>query len=536
MTTSKSLPARPSLESFRKQAKKLTRDIASGNTEAITRVRTQLPDAELPLTHREAQLVLAREYGYAGWRDLTAEVHKRLGKDLEWAASQAHRIIHDNDVERLKQLLVEYPALLSWRSDDEGERGLLGMATDSYGDSFDPFREQHFTRPACAELLIDAGAIVVTSVCDNLIRDRPQGLLQLFQRKGLLPRTPKFLAALGDLEDVQACFDAGSTDLATVNEAFMCACRFQHEAVASFLLDRSIALDPELGKHIDNNQGRSAFIQYLMEDTLTFTNAAPDGPWQALLMNQVVRAIHDKALETFVDVLQRESWLLGDSHVGFQVGLIQRATILDRGAFISALLDLNPALMRRRPPPASQAIEFAITYVKRHLIPLLTRIWPIPEDLPHAAGMGDLDRVKRWFDEAGKVALGDLTHHFPTNNARTRDDLQWGAPNEQQVLDTALAWAVLNSHFEVGDFLLEHGADINTRWSSHEPASILHELAGFHENYEAMQFLIDRDIDMTIVDYRWGGTAEGWARYAANNEKVAQWLATAKLQRDKRPR
>jgi hypothetical protein len=31
-------------------------------------------------------------------------------------------------------------------------------------------------------------------------------------------------------------------------------------------------------------------------------------------------------------------------------------------------------------------------------------------------------------------------------------------------------------HFDVADFLLEHGADINTRWASHEPASILHHL------------------------------------------------------------
>src|SRR4030095_6085435 len=319
MTTSKSLPARPSLESLRKQAKKLARDIAAGNNHAIARARTQLPNAEPPLTQRDAQLVLAREYGYAGWQDLTAEVHKRLGNGLEWAASQAHRIIHDNDVERLKRLLIEYPALLSWRGEGEGDGGLLGMATSSYGDSFDPVREQHFTRAACAEILIDAGAIVVPSVCDNLIRDRPKGLLQLFQRKGLLPRTLKSLAALGDLEGVRALLDSGSTDLATVNEAFMTACRFQHEAVASFLLDRSIALDPEFGKQIDDSQSRSAFIQYLMKDTLTFTNAEPAGPWQAFIMNQVVRAIHDNALETFVDVLRRESWLLGASHVRFQV-------------------------------------------------------------------------------------------------------------------------------------------------------------------------------------------------------------------------
>jgi hypothetical protein len=42
-----------------------------------------------------------------------------------------------------------------------------------------------------------------------------------------------------------------------------------------------------------------------------------------------------------------------------------------------------------------------------------------------------------------------------------------------------------------------------------------------------MQFLIDRGIDMTIKDYRWNSTAQGWAHYAANDEKLAQWLEEA---------
>ena len=107
MTTSKSLPARPSLESLRKQAKKLARDIAAGHADAIARAQAILPNANLPLTQRNAQLVIAREYGYAGWQDLIAEVSKRLGNDLEWAASQARRVIHDNDLEGLKQLLAD---------------------------------------------------------------------------------------------------------------------------------------------------------------------------------------------------------------------------------------------------------------------------------------------------------------------------------------------------------------------------------------------------------------------------------------------
>ena len=144
MTTSK-LPARPSLEFLRKQAKKLAREIEAGHASAITRARAQLPQAELPLSQRDALLVLAREYGFSGWQDLVREVKQRLGRGLEWAVSQARRRIHDNDTEGLRQLLAQCPALLSWKA-DENDGGLLGMATESYGDSFDSSREQIFTR------------------------------------------------------------------------------------------------------------------------------------------------------------------------------------------------------------------------------------------------------------------------------------------------------------------------------------------------------------------------------------------------------
>ena len=136
MTPSKSLPARPSLDSLRKQAKKLARDVAAGDADALARLRTHLPNVAAPLTQRNAQLVIAREYGFAGWRELGAEVSQRLGNGLPWAAAEAARVIHDNDVERLKELLAAYPALTSWRG-TEDPKGLLNMATSAYGDAGD---------------------------------------------------------------------------------------------------------------------------------------------------------------------------------------------------------------------------------------------------------------------------------------------------------------------------------------------------------------------------------------------------------------
>jgi len=41
-----------------------------------------------------------------------------------------------------------------------------------------------------------------------------------------------------------------------------------------------------------------------------------------------------------------------------------------------------------------------------------------------------------------------------------------------------------------------------------------------------MQFLIDRGFDLTITDYRWRNTAQGWASFF-KDEKMAPWLAEA---------
>ena len=225
MTISRSpSPARPSLESLRKQAKKLARDIAAGDAAAISPSRHSSRMLDLPLTqaYLAAQLVIARGTATPAGKTSRLRSASGLARGSEWAVAQARRIIHDNDVEHLRRLLAESPALLSWKDDDD-DRSLLGMATSAYGDAGDAQRERSFTRGACAELLIDAGAVVIPSVCEGLLRSRARGLLELFQRKGLLPRTLKFLAALGDLDGVRTALDENGSDLRTVNEAFVCS-------------------------------------------------------------------------------------------------------------------------------------------------------------------------------------------------------------------------------------------------------------------------------------------------------------------------
>ncbi len=172
---------------------------------------------------------------------------------------------------------------------------------------------------------------------------------------------------------------------------------FEHEAVASVLLERSIALDPELGNNVDGSLGRLAFIKYFIDTRVAHATTAA-GLWKAFVMEQVSRAAHDGDVTAFVSMLQRERWLLSEAYVEFQAGLIGAATLNDRGAIITALLDLDPAILRREPPPPSQSIEFAFTYANTHLIPLLTRIWPVPDDLRHAA-----HRLSRWLVRRGRA-------------------------------------------------------------------------------------------------------------------------------------
>jgi len=124
---------------------------------------------------------------------------------------------------------------------------------------------------------------------------------------------------------------------------------------------------------------------------------------------------------------------------------------------------------------------------------------------------------------------------FPINNAHYCSTSLPGSaerPNAQRVLDTALAWAVSTTTSRSPTFFSRTVADINTNWCSHEPASILHELV-WYKNYQAMQFLIDRGIDMTIRDYRWAAhRPKVWARVAAKDEKLRQFLKDARQRRD----
>lgn len=521
-----SLPDRPSMESIRKQAKALVRAVNAGETAALSLVRAHLsvPDPQVSL--RDAQLVLAREYGFSGWADLQHEVLVRSGHGLEWAAHQAEQAIHEDDVSRLQSLLDEHPGLLTWHDTDG--HSLLDVTSSYAMDNRDSDREERMSHLGCAELLIDAGAVVESSMWQLALGTGASDMLHLLARKAVLPDSLPVLAALGDTE---AASGRRADDEQDLFDSLAIACRFGHVDVATMLLDRCIAADPELGQRIDRWKGRSATVKalaspwsiggrYLGEPG---HETVPLTPWQAVVMHEVQTTIDDDDLTALRRWLDAESWLGDEDWVAAQISIVERSAWRNRESHIAELWRRTPALLRIPDPPRSAAMQYAFEYGNDHLVPLLRRVWPVPDDLPHAAGLGDRSTVEHWFDAAGRPALGRLDRHYPNDDSRKRADLGWRLETVQHVLDVALAWACLNHHFDVAEYLLEHGADINTDWGTHEPASILHECV-VQDDLEGAEFLLQHGIDQTLLDRRFRGTPLGWARYTTGNPAMIELL------------
>src|SRR5262245_60823721 len=87
------LPTRPDLGQLRNQAKELLRSAKDGESDAQHRISA----VSTRITLADAQLALAREYGFASWPKLKHEVERR-------------EILDERDLDRLTALLAEDPS------------------------------------------------------------------------------------------------------------------------------------------------------------------------------------------------------------------------------------------------------------------------------------------------------------------------------------------------------------------------------------------------------------------------------------------
>jgi len=108
MSAFRPLPPRPSLEFEHKEAKALLRRLRAGDPEALARARARHPamDASVPTRIRlaDAQLVIAREYGFASWPKLVryfGDVHRQ---SYNYGAVRYHP--RNFDASRVRNLLA----------------------------------------------------------------------------------------------------------------------------------------------------------------------------------------------------------------------------------------------------------------------------------------------------------------------------------------------------------------------------------------------------------------------------------------------
>ncbi len=140
-----------------------------------------------------------------------------------------------------------------------------------------------------------------------------------------------------------------------------------------------------------------------------------------------------------------------------------------------------------------------------------------------ASGLGHMERVGRYFTSDGR-----LTDDAHRGRERWSDSYQYGidrplsdAPEE--VLADALSIAVRNDRFEVSDYLIAHGADVNRIVYI---GTALHQCALFNKE-EAVRYLIDHGADPAIHDDEHERSAAAWADFFGNRA-IRDYLMTCK--------
>jgi hypothetical protein len=118
------LPARPSLEQLRKQAKDLLKAAHVGDEATVARFRAVVPGLTAPssATLADAQFVLAREHGFENWAALVHHVESMspsgLGQ-LEKLADDLARAYSSADVEAIRKINWAYGFSFVWHDEPE---------------------------------------------------------------------------------------------------------------------------------------------------------------------------------------------------------------------------------------------------------------------------------------------------------------------------------------------------------------------------------------------------------------------------------
>lgn len=259
------LPARPSLEQYKKQAKELVRGVAARNLDALDSVRRWHPrfrksadDRIAAITLTDAQLILARSHAFPSWPKFAAHLETlatlRALEDpsaatdvgdpeslfLEFASVERHGWHGSGTLQQAELIRSRYPGVATTSiytaavlADEATLRVFLArdpsLATAPGGpNQWDPLTYLCFSRylrldnsrsdafVTCARILLDAGANPNTGWMETLDEDPPRDFLEsvLYAAAGLAKHsglTQLLLERGADPNDEETCYHAPET-------------------------------------------------------------------------------------------------------------------------------------------------------------------------------------------------------------------------------------------------------------------------------------------------------------------------------------
>lgn len=159
--------------------------------------------------------------------------------------------------------------------------------------------------------------------------------------------------------------------------------------------------------------------------------------------------------------------------------------------------------------PLATALVFGYTAAAEALVAAGARV----DNLFFAAALGQLDRVRAFFDESGALRPGALGTYAP------QIAKELGADPRAHVQE-AFHFAATHGRREVGELLLALGADVNGRTTGHHAELPLLQAALVHE-VEAARWLLARGADPDLVCAKRGASTREHVRRNGPNSIAA---------------
>jgi ankyrin repeat protein len=379
------LPPRPSLEQLKNQAKDLLKAHRSGDSDACARIQASFPHLSsaspsdilrADFSLQDAQLVLAREYGFDSWPRLKGHVEGLQALDRQ--VTELRKAFAEGDLETRKRLLA--PA----------------HARDRF-ENYDPE----------AETLSEADA--------RLLLANEQGFALWRKYESYLHLDP-------DVRDVLEAARRG--DLKALEEA---------------LQQDPTAANPRWvsGYQLPDFPNDSIPLVCVSE-------AVYDGELRNGREYEIAKALLDAGADP--DIQSGEPLM---SAVSFNATHVVRA-LLDGGAAVDGV-DSDGL-------PMAYAMHFGLP----HIIDLLSERGA-KLDLRFAAGVGDLSRVKGFFNPDGslKPGAGALADPYTHSQKRGGKGVHRCERTRENILLQAFYFACRNGRLHVADHLLGHGVNVN---------------------------------------------------------------------------